>query len=206
MAETNLDAVAKMLAAAETDDALQAELSAAKDLPTVVQIGKSRGYDFTAEDVQAVASASSAETDELSDEDLDGVSGGMLMSTAHSFPWLVGYGPTTITGNTNLFTGGGSSDGWVDTSPGAGETSDREVPDAAEDEATLEDERGTKWEEPAPEEEPNHAHYESKLNEESVDDPEDERRPTETAEDSQSAQRESNSADADENDPKSLKN
>ncbi len=190
MAETNLDAVTKLLAAAETDDALQAELSAAKDLATIVQIGKSRGYDFTAEDVQAVASASAAETDELSDEDLDGVSGGVFRS-----PSLRSLSPTY------------SSTVPTSYDSEADEAAEREERDAAQDDATLEDDHGTEWEKPVPEEEADNVPEESKSKEEkaeeNVNESEDDQRPTERAEDSKSAQRESNSADADEEDTNS---
>ena len=58
----------------KADTSLQEKLNGAADADAVVEIAKDAGFSITAEDIQSMQSA----TVELSDEELEGVAGGMM--------------------------------------------------------------------------------------------------------------------------------
>ena len=62
----------------KADTSLQERLNGAADADAVVEIAKAAGFAITAEDIQSMQSA----TAELSDEELEGAAGGILMITS----------------------------------------------------------------------------------------------------------------------------
>ena len=63
----------------KADTSLQEKLKAAADANAVVEIAKEAGFAITAEDIQSMQSA----TTELSDDELEGVAGGICAATAN---------------------------------------------------------------------------------------------------------------------------
>jgi predicted ribosomally synthesized peptide with nif11-like leader len=71
----------------QTDASLKSQVEAASDVNAIVAIGGDAGFSFTAEEYQGVtASAWSAEAEELSEEDLEGVAGGNTNWTSSNAP------------------------------------------------------------------------------------------------------------------------
>ena len=66
------DQLKAFLEKVKSDTSLQEKLNGAADADAVMQIAKAAGFAITAEDIQSMQSA----TVELSDEDLEGASGG----------------------------------------------------------------------------------------------------------------------------------
>ena len=73
MSEEQLNA---FLEKVKGDTSLQEKLNGAADADAVVEIAKEAGFSITAEDIQSLQSA----TVELSDEELEGASGGFHLS------------------------------------------------------------------------------------------------------------------------------
>ena len=65
----------------KADTSLQEKLNEAADADAVVEIAKAAGFAITAEDIQSMQSA----TVELSDEELEGASGGWCGLSSHNF-------------------------------------------------------------------------------------------------------------------------
>ena len=63
------------------DTTLQEKLNGAADADAVVEIAKDAGFSITAEDIQSMQSA----TVELSDEELEGASGGWCGLSTHNW-------------------------------------------------------------------------------------------------------------------------
>ena len=65
----------------KADTSLQEKLKAATSPEAALQIAKEAGFSITAEDIQSMQSA----TVELSDEELEGASGGWCGLSSHNF-------------------------------------------------------------------------------------------------------------------------
>lgn len=78
------ESVESMMEAASQDETLQQKIASAGSFGEVVQIGSDNGYSFTQEELQIVLAergisvTGDSESEELSDEALEAVAGGLL--------------------------------------------------------------------------------------------------------------------------------
>ena len=92
MSEEQLKALQE---AVNTDSALREKLKAASDAEAVVAIAKSAGFVITAEELEAAAQAAvSAQAGELSDEELESITGGLTPTPIFAItpPVAIGLG------------------------------------------------------------------------------------------------------------------
>jgi len=73
MSEEQLNAFQE---AVKADADLQVKLKAASDLDEVVAIAKTAGFVFSSEEIEAAAAAARSASEDLSDEELESVTGG----------------------------------------------------------------------------------------------------------------------------------